>query len=169
MRTPNQHDTIAELESDSRVHGHCPHCREELTLNRALLFYADDPLPDAARARLELRRGGLQLRAAELEKRRQRAEGAMQKVIDVTLGKILERVAPMREGFGYVPRDCRPLFDPIDYIVFEGLSGQGEVKSLSFIDVKTGGGALTERQRKIRAAIDAGNVEWREYSIEVEP
>ena len=93
----------------------------------------------------------------------------MKKAIDVNVGKILERVAPVCDGFGSAPRDCRPLFDPIDYVVFNGLSLHDEVKSITFLDVKMGGSGLTPRQRQIRAAVEAGKVEWQEDSIEQRP
>ncbi|MGH7552476.1 MAG: Holliday junction resolvase-like protein [Longimicrobiales bacterium] len=93
----------------------------------------------------------------------------MQKAIDVNVGKILERVAPMCAGFGGVPRDWRPLFDPIDYVAFNELSLGGEVKSITFLDVKTGGGGLNPRQWQIQAVVEAGKVEWQEYSIEARP
>jgi predicted Holliday junction resolvase-like endonuclease len=167
MRRP---DAITQLQADARIYGRCPACDEEFPLRRALLFYADAPLPDAARARLEARRADLRARAAALRERRRRAsEGATQKAIDVNVGMILERVAPVCDGFGGVPRDCRPLFDPIDYVVFNGLALHGEVTSITFLDVKTGGGALTPRQRHIRTAIEAGKVEWQEYSVEGRP
>jgi predicted Holliday junction resolvase-like endonuclease len=40
------------------------------------------------------------------------------------------------------------------------------VKSITFLDVKTGGGALSARQRQIRSAVEAGQVEWQQYSTE---
>jgi predicted Holliday junction resolvase-like endonuclease len=127
MRRP---DTIAQLQAAARIYGRCPTCDEDFPLGRAILFHADAPLPGAARERLEARRRDLQARASALRERRRRARvGAMQKAIDVNVGKILERVAPVCDGFGSVPRDCRPLFDPIDYVVFNGLSLHGEVKS----------------------------------------
>jgi predicted Holliday junction resolvase-like endonuclease len=169
-RHPGRPDTISQLKADSRIRGHCPHCREEFPLRRALLFYADGPMPASAHERLEARRTELRMRADDLRERRRRArEGAMQKAIDVNVGKILEKVAPVCDGFGCIPRDCRPLFDPIDYIVFDGLSVHGEVKSITFVDVKTGGGGLNQRQRQIRAAVEAGKVEWQEYTIEARP
>lgn len=103
------------------------------------------------------------------ERRRRASEGATQKAIDVNVGMILEWVAPVCDGFDSVPRDCRPLLDPIDYVVFNGLALHNEVKSITFLDVKTGGGALTPRQRHIKAAIAAGKVEWQEYSLEGRP
>src|SRR2546422_2165109 len=108
MRRP---DTIAQLQADARIYGRCPTCEEDFPLERALLFYADAPRPDAARERLEARRADLQARAITLRKRRHSAQdGAMKKAIDVNVGKILERVAPVCDGFGSAPRDCRPLF-----------------------------------------------------------
>jgi predicted Holliday junction resolvase-like endonuclease len=167
MRRP---DTITQLQADARIYGRCPTRDEDFPIKRALLFYADAPRPDTARTRLEARRADLQARVIALRERRRRAsEGATQKAIDVNVGKILERVAPVCDGFGTVPRDCRPLFDPIDYVAFNGLALHGEVKSITFLDVKTGGGALNPRQRQIRAVVEAGKVEWQEYSIEGRP
>ena len=54
------------------------------------------------------------------------------------------------------------MFDPIDYIVFEGLA-QGEVKSISFIDIKTGNAKLTEGQEQIKQMISDKNVKFRTY------
>ena len=170
VRAMRRSDAIAQLQADARIYGRCPVCEKDFPLGRALLFYAGALPPEAARTRVEARREDLQARAIALRERRRRAsEGAMQKAIDVNVGMILERVAPVCDGFGSAPRDCRPLFDPIDYVVFNGLSLHGEVKSITFVDVKTGAGALTPRQRHIRAAIECGKVEWQEYSIEARP
>jgi predicted Holliday junction resolvase-like endonuclease len=130
-------DTIAQLQADARIYGRCPTCDEDFPLKRALLFYADTPIPDVARKRLDARRADLQARGIALRERRRRAtEGATQKAIDVNVGKILERIAAVCDGFGSVPRDCRPLFDPIDYVAFNGLALHGEVKSITFLDVR---------------------------------
>jgi hypothetical protein len=69
MRRPG---TIAQLHADARVYGRCPTCQEDFLLERALLFYADAPLPDAARTRLEARRADLQARAIALRGRLRR-------------------------------------------------------------------------------------------------
>lgn len=114
-------ETIAQRQADARIPGRCPTCEEDCPPGRALLFYADAPLPGAARKWLEARRANLQARAMALRERRRSArEGARQKRINVNVGKILEGVVPVCNDFGSVPRDCRPLFDPIDYVVFNG-------------------------------------------------
>jgi predicted Holliday junction resolvase-like endonuclease len=167
MRRP---DTITQLQADVRIYGRCPTCDEDFPLKRALLFHAGAPIPELPRKRLDAQRADLRARVIALHERRRRAsEGATQKAIDVNVGMTLERVAPVCDGFGSVPRDCRPLFDPTDYVVFNGRALHNEVKSITFLDVKTGGSALTPRRRQIRAAIEAGKVEWQEYSIEGRP
>lgn len=166
-KTARRPDTIPQLQADRGIYGRCPHCDEDFPLKQAVLFYANEPMPAVVQDRLAARRADLCQRTAGLQARRRRAHtGATQQAIDVNLGKILEKVAPVCEGFGCVPRDCRPLFDPIDYIVFNGLSRDGTVDSITFIDVKTGGGGLNQHQRQVRAAVEASKVEWQEYTLE---
>lgn len=54
------------------------------------------------------------------------------------IGFILERLAPTMKNFRFNHNDCRSLFDPIDYIIFEGLSTKGKVSKFFFVDIKTG-------------------------------
>jgi predicted Holliday junction resolvase-like endonuclease len=51
------------------------------------------------------------------------------------------------------------LGSPIDFVVFDGLN-DGEVKGIIFIEVKTGASSLNTRERKIKDAVEAGNVQW---------
>jgi hypothetical protein len=61
-------NTIAQLQADARIHGRCPSCERVFPLRRALLFYADAPLPEAARSRRAARRADLRARATWLDK-----------------------------------------------------------------------------------------------------
>jgi predicted Holliday junction resolvase-like endonuclease len=84
-------------------------------------------------------------------------------VIDVNVGKVLEKIAPALPGFGFNCHDCRPLFEPVDYIVFEGLTKKGMVESIQIIDIKTGQAGLNPHQQQIKNAIDERRVEWNTY------
>jgi predicted Holliday junction resolvase-like endonuclease len=159
-------DTIAQLQSDPRIYGECTSCGEGFPLKRAVLFYADDPLPARAQAVLQERREALEDGHRELrEQRRQARERSERGAVSVNLGKILEKIAPVFEGFQYKPRDCRALFEPIDYLVFRGLSTKGRVDSLAFVEIKTGGATLNDHQKQIREAVEAGRVGWETYDI----
>jgi predicted Holliday junction resolvase-like endonuclease len=62
---------------------------------------------------------------------------AIQKSQSVTLGKMTEHFIPYLPDFTYNPKDARFLGSPVDFVVFDGLN-EGEVKSVVFVEVKTG-------------------------------
>jgi len=74
-------------------------------------------------------------------------------------GRVFERVAPYLPGFGYNPKDVRFVGDPVDFVVFDGLS-EGSLRNVVFVEVKTGFGELNGNERHVRAAISERRVEW---------
>jgi predicted Holliday junction resolvase-like endonuclease len=76
-------------------------------------------------------------------------------------GKVQEHLAPLLPGFcaEFNPRDARFLGSPVDFVVFDGLDA-GEVARVVFVEVKTGRSVLSTRERRVRAAIEQGKVEW---------
>jgi predicted Holliday junction resolvase-like endonuclease len=53
------------------------------------------------------------------------------------------------------------MFEPVDYLIFSGLTGRRRVDALYFVDVKSGGARLTNKQRSIKQAVDAGAVKFK--------
>jgi predicted Holliday junction resolvase-like endonuclease len=82
----------------------------------------------------------------------------------VVAGKIQEQLAPFLPGFGFDPRDARFLGSPVDLVIFDGLA-RGGVERVIFLEVKTGGSQLSTREHQVRAAIEAGRIEWREWRL----
>lgn len=91
-------------------------------------------------------------------------QDAIQRSQAVTLGKITEHFIPYLPDFSYNPKDARFIGSPIDFVVFDGLN-ETDVRKVVFVEVKTGTSALSTRERRIRDAIQSGNVEW----IELRP
>ena len=56
------------------------------------------------------------------------------------------------------------LGNPIDFIGFKGLDGEGEVE-IKFIEVKSGKSQLNKNQRRVRDAVKEKRVEWVEVRI----
>lgn len=83
----------------------------------------------------------------------------------VILGRVSEHIAPYLPEFEFNPRDARFIGNPIDFIVFNGLS-DGVLKSIVFVEVKSGDSQLTPRERAIRDIISKGFIEWREFRIQ---
>ena len=91
-------------------------------------------------------------------------EDAVQRSLAVTAGKVHEQLVPYLPEFGFNPKDARFLGSPVDLVVFDGLSA-GEVQRVVFLEVKTGGALLTEREMQVRAVIEARQVAWVELRL----
>jgi len=81
------------------------------------------------------------------------------RALGINFGFISERIVANLPQFAWPLRDVRALFDPIDYVVFEGLT-EGHLKHLYFVDVKTGASQLTKKQRRIKALVEGRKLEW---------
>ena len=83
----------------------------------------------------------------------------------VTHGQVYEQLVPYLPEFGFNPKDARFLGRPVDFVVFEGLD-EGKLRRIVFVEVKTGGSKLTERERLIRDAVREGRIAWKEIRRE---
>ena len=91
-------------------------------------------------------------------------EDAVQRSLAVTAGKVHEQLVPYLPEFGFNPKDARFLGSPVDLVVFDGLAA-GELRRVVFLEVKTGGAALTARERQVRDVIEARAVAWAELRL----
>jgi predicted Holliday junction resolvase-like endonuclease len=89
---------------------------------------------------------------------------AVQRSEAITAGKVHEQLLPYLPDFPYNPKDVRFLGSPTDLVVFDGLA-EGQVKRIVFLEVKTGSSGLTPRERSVRDAIQAREVEWLEVRV----
>ena len=80
----------------------------------------------------------------------------------VNIGQIFESVLPASKHFKYDQKDCRAIFDPIDYISFNGLSKKN-VSSITLIEIKSGEATLQRNQKNIRNQIENNCVKYMEY------
>jgi predicted Holliday junction resolvase-like endonuclease len=153
-------DLVSKLTRDKRLFGTCPHCGEEFRLDAADLFSLKDGFSEAALARIKEMKAELIERRRELKKTRDRMTTRSRITAEsVNLGKILEKIAPSFKSFQFEAHDCRSLFEPIDYMIFSGLSKTETVEALVFLDVKSGGARLTNMQKEIAAVVEKGRVE----------
>lgn len=97
----------------------------------------------------------------KVEAEKEIRKDAIDKSSYVTMGKMTEHMVPYLPGFGFNPADARFVGSPIDLIVFDGL-GNDEVKKIVFVEIKTGASTLSTRERMVRDAVIAKNIEWLE-------
>ncbi len=84
----------------------------------------------------------------------------------VIKGKIAEQFLPILPAFKYLPSDARFLGDPIDYVIFNGYTelkdnrGNRDKLEIILLDVKTGKASLTQYQKAILDAAQAGRIRF---------
>lgn len=84
-------------------------------------------------------------------------------------GQATEHLAPYINS-SYNPKDYKFLGDPIDYIIYEGLSEiktkDDQILKIVFMDIKTGRSQLNKAQKAIRKCIEEGRIEFQVYRPE---
>ena len=149
--------------NNGNFHIECPNCHDETSLNSAGLFHLDNFSPEALEIYKEMlasqKARRAQLRSEKIDIPKSSEIGAKA----TNLGFILERLAPTLDGFTFDKNDCRSMFDPIDYVIFEGMSKMQKVSKVVFVDIKTGGATLTAKQRKIKKVVDDKQVTFEVY------
>ena len=79
-------------------------------------------------------------------------------------GQISETLAPWSMDAVNSVKELNFLGNPIDFLGFKGLDGEGEVE-IKFIEVKSGKSNLNKNQRRVRDAVKAKRIEWVEVRI----
>ena len=163
MKRTNEAAAMINTLETGNFYAVCPCCEEPLRLKEAGLFYLDDFTPEG-RERYDQMWTDLKLRAKDLKARRvsitKKSEVGAQAV---NIGFILERLAPSMRAFPFERNDCRSLFDPIDYVIFEGLSRKRSISKILFADIKTGNARLNKTQKEIKGIVEKKRVDWDTY------
>ena len=160
--TKEAKEIIRTLE-ENNFYVECPCCGEPILLKDAGLFYLDDFSPEAEKL-FQQKLKECKVREKEIREERKaisrRSETA---TTTINIGFILERIAPIMRDFRFDRNDCRSLFDPIDYIIFEGLSKKNSVSKILFTEIKTGKARLNPHQKEIRKLVERKQVTWDTY------
>ena len=116
-------EEIIQLLKKSDIYAEHPACGGEFKISDALLFDGTKLFPFKA---IEVQKNleeGLKKRQEELKKSMKRATtGAQITAKSVNIGKLLEKVFPTMKDFKWELSDCRFLGEPIDFVIFPGLS-----------------------------------------------
>lgn len=136
----------------SKLYAQCP-CGEEFAISDTFLFDGTKPFPNEALDMQAALQQALDERKADLARQiKQITERTAKTTAAVNIGKSLEKILPVAKDFKWVVPDTKVLGDPIDMLIFNGLS-IGKVGSLSFVEVKSGAARLNAHQKSIRDAL----------------
>jgi len=154
-------DILSHLRSDKNLKAECK-CGKSFRLADAILFRVDGDMPPEAKAWQEKKTEKIKNMKEALERSKGRLDIASEHQESVKRGKLVEKLIPAYSEIRFDIRDYRPLWEPIDFVIFNGLSG-GKLDSLRFVDCKSGAASLTNRQKKIREAVRARKVRFETF------
>jgi predicted Holliday junction resolvase-like endonuclease len=147
----------------NRIYAICPCCEEPFRLSDVMLFTRARPprtvfeKMDDAYARFERQEVNFADDEGDIreEARRQGQLEARRK---------LREIAPFFVARKIDPQDVKPLFHPVEYIVFRGMQTD-RCASVDFIDHPATNRDREKIQRSMQHAIEAGNLEWQTFRI----
>jgi predicted Holliday junction resolvase-like endonuclease len=151
---------VATFQDFRRILGVCPCCGEVFRLTDLMISYRAKPKAtwlDELEAS-EKRQQRSDDRFAENEQLiRDRAKERGRR----ELPRLLREAEPIFACRGYFAQDVKPLFDPVDYVIFAGMNRSVSVTRIVLFDGPALSQVRERVQRSIRRTLDAGNYEWR--------
>jgi predicted Holliday junction resolvase-like endonuclease len=158
---------LAELHGQS-VHAACPECNEGFPLESWKFFTLDQEQGETAvsswEEAIKAERKKLEKILADLRARVSSGTKSGR------LGTAVESIAPFHPAIGQAlgnPRDVRFLGDPLDFVVFNGVTEHGRVESLLFAELKTGEDPdLNDAERRVRQLVRDKCVTFEPYDAD---
>jgi len=78
----------------------------------------------------------------------------------VLMGKLFETVRPFLPEFDHHPGDLRSIWNPVDFVSFNGLAVNRVVESITFIEVKSGKSTLSGVEKSIQKVVESGKISF---------
>jgi predicted Holliday junction resolvase-like endonuclease len=139
--------------------GVCPCCGELFYVSEAHLYY-EGHKPRSSLDKLRAEECWLEeaeQRLGELEgKLRERAARAGLRATK----RLLRKIDPIFSGSGYDPQDVKVIFNPVTYVVFDGMS-QRKLSRIELLARPPQNGVAERIQSSIEQTISRGNIEFR--------
>jgi predicted Holliday junction resolvase-like endonuclease len=158
-------DDIAKLfDTLAQLMGVCPTCGELFYVSEARPYY-DGQKPQSALDRLRteesrLERAEEKLDEIESDLRETAATAGLQ-----ATKRLLRKIDPVFSGAGYDPQDVKVIFNPVTYVVFDGMS-QRKLSKIQLLATPPQTGATERIQNSIEQAVNRGNVEFRTLRVD---
>jgi predicted Holliday junction resolvase-like endonuclease len=87
---------------------------------------------------------------------------AVTRSMGVNFGKITEHLIPFSAHLeNFDPRDIRFIGSPVDLMIFDGATSKRDILNIYFVEIKTGAGQLSKKQKTIRDAIENQRIHWK--------
>lgn len=147
--------------------------KEELKHKESLLIDFSEGNKERLRKWEELKQENIELEATFNSKIKEAVSKAradsVKRQRSILKGQATEQLAPYINN-EYNPKDYKFMGDPIDYIIFDGMSDIEEkddkINKIILMDIKTGKSQLNRVQKAVKECIEAGSIEFQVYRPE---
>ena len=156
---------IALFKAQRNIFGLCPMCGEVFRLSEIKISYKRKfPIDWYDKLLVEVEK--LDEKEMKLEEKlkiiREKATEYARRIL---LPKLLRKVDPLFTSLGYFPQDAKAIFDPIDFVVFDGMNRDEKVKRVVFMDQQTENRNQRVIQKSIEKTIEKERYEWETIRI----
>jgi predicted Holliday junction resolvase-like endonuclease len=145
------------------IFGVCPCCGEVFRLSEARLYVGRPPRRTVFDELHEEQRKVDQARE-RFEARESRIREVAKLKGQAVARRLLRRMAPVFVSNHIDPNDVKVVFDPVEYVVFKGLTNGG-CSRIRFLDRPSRSVRQERIQNSLAKTIDRGDIFWRTYRI----
>ena len=153
------------FETQRNIFGVCPHCQTLFRLSDIKVSYKRrfskdwfDKLQDEEdkieEEQMRLEETLDEIRSRTIERSRR-----------VHLPKMLRQADPVFTPLGYYPQDVKAIFDPLDFVIFDGMNLHQNVKRIVFVDEQTTNREIRRVQSSIERAICKDRYEFQSVRL----
>ncbi len=155
---------VTVLEDFRNILGLCPHCGEFFRLTEIAISYRSRPRQTFLDA-LETEEDRLDRAEQRFEEQKEEIREAARKRGRNQLPRLLRKAEPIFSCRGFFPQDAKALFDPIDFVVFDGMNRKGRIDRIVLFDGPPDSREREKVQRSVQRSVRAGNYEWRTVRV----
>jgi len=153
------------FEAQRNIFGICPHCQELFRLSDIKISYKAKFGKDWY-DKLQEQEEKLQEEQIKIEETLKKIrEKTIEKTRRVYLPKMLMQADPVFTPLGYYPQDVKALFDPIDFVIFDGMNRDDKVNRVVFMDEHNTKDEIRRVQHSIEMAIKHGNYSFQSVRL----
>ena len=153
------------FEAQRKIFGICPCCGEIFRLSDIKISYRKSFAKDwyEKLRKQEEKLGQDQMVIEQTLKEIRKKE--IDKVRKQYLPRMLSQVDPLFTPLGYYPQDVKAVFDPLDFVIFDGMNREGDVKRVVFMDENSNDEQIRQVQSSIETAVQKGRYDFQSVRL----
>ena len=152
-------ELLASFHDFQRVLILCPKCGQIHRLSDMKLSYRGKPkITWLDKLWSDMR--AIERAEERFEEKREELKEKVREQAQRQIPTMLRKCVPTVCKHGYYPKDLKTMFDPIDFVIFDGMNQKDQVKKVVFFDGPAHDKRREKAQNSIKKMIKKGNYDW---------